>query len=234
MKKTSVLVRARHAATWIAGPLGAAFLMGLLLGGCQSPSPYASFRSWVVRQSETPPYAADYDLLYFYPKLTAWHEHANATNTFLTVEARLKPFGFAGEATARDYRQPRIFAPYVSPKADLTARDVRDAIRFYLDNYHDEGRLYVIVAEGESAAPVRDAVVRDLGWFGVIDRRNGYLASFFPPEGTTLDMEDLALFLKRLVKVGRIEQDRRRPLPADVEGISATTLEAWHGHGRRE
>lgn len=207
----------------------------LVVSGCRSASPYESFRSWAVRQSETPPYAADYDLIYFYPRLSNWHEHANATNTFLTVESRMRPFGFAAGATVRDYRQPRIFAPYVSPGEDVTSGDVREAIGYYLDNYHDDGRLYAIVAEGESAKPVRSAVESELGWCGDIDREDGYLAAFFTPEdGRELDMEELSLFLKRLVKSARLTQDWRRPVPPDVEGISETTLEAWHGHERHD
>ena len=235
MRMIAFLARARHDAAWIAGSLGVASLVGLLLCGCQSLSPYDAHRSWVVRQSETPPYAADYDLIYFYPRLSNWHEHANATNTFLTVESRMRAFGFAAGATVRDYRQPRIFAPYVTPGEDVTSGDVREAIRHYLDNYHDDGRLYAIVAEGESARPVRDAVESGLGWRGGIDREDGYLAAFFTPgDGRELDMDELALFLKRLVKSARLTRDWRRPVPPDVEGISETTMEAWHGHGRSE
>ena len=218
--------------------LGALSLMlvALLLAvaGCRSPSPYESFRSWAVRQSETPPYAADYDLLYFYPQLSDWHEYVNATNIFLTVESRMRPFGFAGEAMARDYRQPRIFAPYVNPGEKVSAGDVREAIRFFLETYHEEGRLYAIIAEGDSVKPVRAAVEDELRWYGDIDHKDGYLASFFQPEGKELDMAELSLFLKRLVKSARLTMDWRRPVPPDVEGISETTLEAWHEHERHD
>lgn len=226
MKMTSISARACHDAAWIAGSLGGVFLMGLLLAGCRSSSPYEGHRSWVVCQSATPPYAADYDLLYFYPRLLDWHAHANATNIFLMVEARLKPFGFTREARVRDYRLPRLFAPYVSPAA--TAADVREAIRRYLETSHEPGRLYAIVAEGESVPAVREVVAKGRGWFGDLDREDGYFAAFFAPEGRALDMEELSVFLKRLVKSARLTHDWRRPVPADVAGISEGTLEAWH------
>ena len=227
MKMTSVLARARHDATWIAGSLGAVFLVGLLLCGCQSPSPYDGHRSWAVRQSETPPYAADYDLLYFYPQITDWRTHAGGTNAFMATYARLRPFGLAD--AVRDWRQPRVFAPYVTP--ETATGDIREAIRFYLETYHEPGRLYAIVAEGESAAPARAVVEDELGWCGRLDREDGFFASFFVPEAGSVDTDDLARFLRRLVRRVRLGRDWRRTVPADVEGIPENVLEAWHERG---
>ena len=109
-----------------------------------------------------------------------------------------------------------------------TAADVREAIRRYLETSHEPGRLYAIVAEGESVPAVREVVAKGRGWFGDLDREDGYFAAFFAPEGRALDMEELSVFLKRLVKSARLTHDWRRPVPADVAGISEGTLEAWH------
>lgn len=227
MKMTSIPARACPDAARFAGALGGAFLVGLLLCGCQSPSPYEGHRSWAVRQSETPPYAADYDLLYFYPQITDWRTHAGGTNACAAAYAHLKPFGLSD--AVRDWRQPRIFAPYVTP--ETAAADIREAIRFYLETYHEPGRLYAIVAEGESAAPARAVVEDELGWCGRLDREDGFFASFFVPEAGAVDTEDLARFLRRLVRRVRLGRDWRRTVPADVAGIPESVLEAWHERG---
>lgn len=210
---------------------GRAFLFAalalLLAGGCRSASPYASFRSWAVRQSETPPYAADYDLLYFYPQLRDWHADAGATNVVATTQARLAAFGLADET--RDYRQPRVFAPYVGP--GTAAEDVREAIRFYLDTYHEEGRLYAIVAEGANAAVARAVVEDEVGWCGALDAEDGFVASFFAPDGGLLDTAELSAFLRRVVRSVRLGRVWRRKVPVDVAGVSERTLEAWRERG---
>ncbi len=221
---------------------------GALLAGCSSPSPYQGHRSWAVNQSATPPYAADYDLLYFYPATCDWRTAAGETNIAAVVDARLRAFGYAGEALERDYRHPRLFAPYFGPEAPR--EDVAMALEYYLDNFHESGRMFAVVAEGWCVDVVRSVLEEELGAFGSVDRDDGYLAAFFcadagavetgeldvfhpmnAPNGHTcgaMDMDALDSFLRRFVTRYRLSHDWERRLPVDTANIPENILEAWH------
>lgn len=199
--------------------------------GCSSPSPYKPIESWAVRQNDIPQYATSYDILYFYPELKDWRIGRNAAEISDVARERLRPFCTERIGTAAPDRKARLFIPFLH--ADTVEEDVREAITYYYENYHDKGRPFVLLAEGESVPAVSNAVESLQGWFGILKIKKGYLAHFLFPENCTNDLAEVQLLASRLVRMRAYEMEWDRASPMNTNSIPADVTEALYGIDKR-
>lgn len=199
--------------------------------GCSSPSPYKPIESWAIRQNDIPQYATSYDILYFYPELKDWRIGRNAAEISDVARERLRPFCTERIGTAAPDRKARLFIPFLH--ADTVEEDVREAVTYYYENYHDKGRPFVLLAEGESVPAVSNAVESLQGWFGILKLKKGYLAHFLFPENCTNDLAEVQLLASRLVRMRAYEMEWNRVSPMNTNSIPADVIEALYGIDKR-
>ena len=167
-----------------------------MLAGCGTPSPYSYVKNWVIRANAVPSYFAEYDVIFIYPRisrsadrlpdlppdrvtLSFVHDYA----AFVTEEA----FG----------KKARVFAPVIHRTEDsvfarLLAEGTDDwmetearpsidetveAIRFYLENYHEERRPYILLGHDQGSILVYEAVKR---LEGTVRPDDGCVAVYLP------------------------------------------------------
>lgn len=111
--------------------IGAA--LALLIVGCNSARPYYNIDNWYVRQNAVPQYFARYDVFYLHPEFYVGMVQSISNHDY-TVKYTSDLFG----------KKVRIFAPLCRK-----AEDAEEALEWYLDNYHDSGRPFVFIGEGE-------------------------------------------------------------------------------------
>lgn len=159
-----------------------AFVLALL-AGCLTPrSPYFHVENWVVRQNAVPTYFAAYDVLFVAPG-----EEPSATRRHGRVTAQTQAFG----------RGARVFAPVVraAPEAEAV-RETAEAVRFYLQTYHPEGRPYVLVGAGDAGARALAGALAELG--SAVSPDDGLVAAY-PPELSGAAAEAVAADARRRV-----------------------------------
>lgn len=120
-----------------------AIVIALAAAGCSSTDdPYFIKDHWYVRQNATPQYFATYDVFYMFPEMYDGGP-VSATNYDYIVKQTVDQFG----------KKVRVFAPLCHDEDE-----VEDALDWYLDNYHDRGRPFVFMGEGEGGKYLRDLV----------------------------------------------------------------------------
>lgn len=211
--------------------LVAGSLLLALWTGCSSPSPYKPIESWAVRQNDIPQYATSYDILYFYPELKDWRIGRNAAEISDSSRERLLSFCKERIGTAAPDRKARLFIPFLH--RDTATNDVREAVEYYYENYHDKGRPFILLAEGESVGAVSNAVESLQGWFGILKLKNGYLAHFLFPENCTNDLAEVQLLASRLVRMRAYEMEWDREAPMNTNGIPIEVVESLYGLDKR-
>lgn len=211
--------------------LVAGSLILALWTGCSSPSPYKPIESWAVRQNDIPQYATSYDILYFYPELRDWRVGRAAAEISDSARERLLPFCKERIGTAAPDRKARVFVPFLH--AETAEDDVCEAIKYYYENYHDKGRPFVLLAEGESVNAASNAIESLQGWFGILKLRNGYLAHFLFPEVDTNDLSDVQLLASRLVRMRSYELEWDRRSPMNTNNIPTEVVDALRGLDER-
>lgn len=141
-----------------------ALVLGLLAGCSTPPSPYSHVENWVVRQNAVPTYFAAYDVIFVAPGT-----EPSATRRYGRVTAQTQSFG----------RGARVFAPLVRAVTEAeSVRETAEAIRFYLETYHPEGRPYVFVGAGESGARALAGALEELGT--TVSPDAGFVAAYPP------------------------------------------------------
>ena len=159
---------------------GCAALVAALVAGCSTPpSPYCSVENWVIRQNAVPSYFAAYDVIYVYPALARSADRRSDASADWSPAALSKLHDFISTRTEKAFgRKVRVFAPIIHRTGDEAAvRETQEAIRFYLENYHQPERPYVLVAHPSGA----DCLYAALESFdGLVSPRGGFVAAYLP------------------------------------------------------
>ena len=139
-----------------------AALAVFILGGCSSTSPYDYGTNWLIRENDVPQYHSKFDLFYI-GKAPAGYGDTHDIQFNWTKTHTNDIFG----------RGVRVFAPEIQ-KPDV--ENVSDALEYYLENFHEPGHPFVLLAEGK-AADLLYAAMRNVSGLTV---KNGFIAAYLP------------------------------------------------------
>ena len=154
------------------------FVVAVAASGCSSVRvPYGHIENWIIRQNAVPCYFADYDVIYIWPTIERSAVRDSDVNfDKKAVSARRDLVSFM--TTDALGNKARVFAPIVHEmNRDLYAsleeaglddwsetdaapsiEEVVEAIRFYLETYHPDGRPYVLVGHGQGSMMIYEAL----------------------------------------------------------------------------
>ena len=133
----------------------------LLIGGCAT-SPYEYGDNWLIRENDIPQFYSKFDLFYI-GKAPASYGDTHDIQFNWTKTHTNDVFG----------RGVRVFAPKIqTPDVD----NVAEALEFFLDNFHDNGHPFVLLAEGQAADLLYQAMQKVSG----ITVKNGFIAAYLP------------------------------------------------------
>ena len=134
----------------------------LLLGGCATASPYEYGHNWLLRENDIPQYYSKFDLFYI-GKAPAGYGDTHDIQFNWTKTHTNDIFG----------RGIRVFAPEIQ---NPDVKNVAGALKFYLDNFHEPGHPFVLLAEGKAADLLYAAMQKTSG----ITVKNGFIAAYLP------------------------------------------------------
>ncbi len=130
--------------------------------GCASTSPYDYGTNWLIRENDIPQYYSKFDLFYI-GKAPKGYGNTHDIQFNWTKTHTNDIFG----------RGVRVFAPEID---ELNVENVSEALEYYLDNFHEAGHPFVLLAEG-SAADLLYAAMRKVSGITV---KNGFIAAYLP------------------------------------------------------
>ena len=134
----------------------------LFLAGCSTASPFDYGSNWLIRENDIPQYYSKFDLFYV-GKAPAEYGDTHDIQFNWTKTHTNDIFG----------RGVRVFAPEISaPDVD----NVSAALEYYLENFHENGHPFVLLAEGDSADLLYAAMRKVDG----ITVKNGFIAAYLP------------------------------------------------------
>ena len=139
--------------------LAAAFTV-LSFCGCQSPYDYAD--NWLIRENDIPQYYSKFDLFYI-GKAPAGYGDTHDVQFNWTKTHTNDIFG----------RGVRVFAPKIK---NPDTKNVAEALQYYLNNFHESGHPFVLLAEGKAADLLYAAMQKSYG----LTVRNGFIAAYLP------------------------------------------------------
>lgn len=170
----------------------------LIAAGCSGIPFYENPANWVIRESATPPYAADFDMFFMYPsqvKKTAgetynWMHKNHFEDTFRYVKTHssdqvqqtarsFSPFvpqlGFDRYMELLKARQanPAKFDYSRSPLAPAVKHTVM-ALEYYLKHYNPDARPFVLVGQGQGALILYEAMKE----CSKVKPKNGFVAAY--------------------------------------------------------
>ena len=132
-----------------------------LISGCKT-SPYEYGTNWLIRENDIPKYYSKFDLFYI-GKAPAGYGDTHDIQFNWTKTHTNDIFG----------RGVRVFAPEIHAPS---VENVREALEFYLDNFHKEGHPFILLAEGKAA----DLLYKVMQKTGGITAKNGFVAAYLP------------------------------------------------------
>ena len=133
-----------------------------LIGGCSSGSPFEYGTNWLIRENDIPQYYSKFDLFYI-GKAPAGYGDSHDIQFNWTKTHTNDIFG----------RGVRVFAPEI-PVPDVN--NVREALEYYLENFHKEGHPFVLLAEGKDADLLYEAMKK----VSSLTVKNGFIAAYLP------------------------------------------------------
>lgn len=139
----------------------AAAVVILTLAGCAS-SPYDYGTNWLIRENDVPQYHSRFDLFYI-GKAPAGYGDTHDIQFNWTKTHTNDIFG----------RGVRVFAPEIQ---NPNVRNVSEALDYYLDNFHEPGHPFVLLAEGKAADLLYAAMKKVSG----LTVKNGFIAAYLP------------------------------------------------------
>lgn len=170
----------------------------LFISGCRSTPPYAHYSNWALRQNAVPRYFAEYDLIYLYPTLLRdgegshmnWAkdgiaERIHSYAHFQTVKLfgnKVRVFSpMVHQLNHADYQKfladpPRSRRDLLKSPLGPAIRDTVEALEFYLDNYHKDGRPFVLYGQGQGARLLYEAMRQ----CKAVTPGNGFVAAYLP------------------------------------------------------
>lgn len=134
----------------------------LLFCGCSSLSPYDYADNWLIRENDIPQYYSQFDLFYI-GKAPAGYGDTHEIQFNWTKTHTNDIFG----------RGVRVFAPKINTP---TAENLSAALQYYLDNFHQPGHPFVLLAEGKAADLLYAAMQKTDG----LTTQNGFIAAYLP------------------------------------------------------
>ena len=142
--------------------LSAAIAAVVLISGCSSTSPYEYGTNWLIRENDIPQYYSKFDLFYI-GKAPAGYGDTHEIQFNWTKTHTNDIFG----------RGVRVFAPEIQ---NPDVQNITDALKFYLENFHEPGHPFVLLAEGKAADLLYQAMQKVSG----ITVKNGFIAAYLP------------------------------------------------------
>ena len=134
----------------------------IVLAGCSLSSPYDYGTNWLIRENDIPQYYSKFDLFYI-GKAPAGYGDTHDIQFNWTKTHTNDIFG----------RGVRVFAPEIqNPDVD----NVTEALEYYLDNFHESGHPFVLLAEGKAA----DLLYTAMQKVGGLTVKNGFIAAYLP------------------------------------------------------
>ena len=130
--------------------------------GCTAISPYEYGTNWLIRENDIPQYYAKFDLFYI-GKAPAGYGDTHDIQFNWTKTHTNDIFG----------RGVRVFAPEIQ---NPDVKKIADALQYYLENFHEEGHPFVLLAEGKAADLLYSAMQEVDG----LTVENGFIAAYLP------------------------------------------------------
>ena len=134
----------------------------LIFSGCFSGSPYDYGSNWLIRENDIPQYYSKFDLFYI-GKAPAGYGDSHDIQFNWTKTHTNDIFG----------RGVRVFSPEIQTP---DVENVTEALKYYLDNFHQPGHPFVLLAEGKAA----DLLYKAMRKTGGINVKNGFIAAYLP------------------------------------------------------
>ena len=130
--------------------------------GCFSASPYDYGTNWLIRENDVPQYHARFDLFYIGKAPDGYGDTHDIQFNWTKTHTN-DIFG----------NGVRVFVPEI---ATPDIENVTETLEYYLDNFHEPGQPFVLLAEGK-AADLLYAAMQKVGGLTV---RNGFIAAYLP------------------------------------------------------
>jgi len=130
--------------------------------GCFSTSPYDYGTNWLIRENDVPQYHSKFDLFYIGKAPADYGD----THDIQFNWAKTHTNDIFGSGV-------RVFAPEI-PTPDI--QNVTDALEYYLENFHESGHPFVLLAEGKAADLLYAAMKKVSG----LTVKNGFIAAYLP------------------------------------------------------
>ena len=130
--------------------------------GCSSTSPYDYGSNWLIRENDIPQYYSQFDLFYIGKAPDGYGDTHDIQFNWTKTHTN-DIFG----------RGVRVFAPEI---ASPDESNVTDALEYYLENFHEDGHPFVLLAEGKGADLLYAAMKKVSG----LTVKNGFIAAYLP------------------------------------------------------
>ena len=137
-----------------------AAILVLTLAGCASPYDYGT--NWLIRENDIPQYYSKFDLFYIGKAPDGYGDTHDIQFNWTKTHTN-DIFG----------RGVRVFAPEIQKPS---IKNVTAALEYYLDNFHEPGHPFVLLAEGKAADLLYEAMQNVSG----MTVRNGFIAAYLP------------------------------------------------------
>ena len=134
----------------------------LSFAGCSSTSPYSYGNNWLIRENDVPQYHSKFDLFYI-GKAPAGYGDTHDIQFNWSKTHTNDIFGSG----------VRVFVPEISSP---DVNNVTAALEYYLDNFHEKGHPFVLLAEGRAADLLYAAMKKVSG----LTVKNGFIAAYLP------------------------------------------------------
>ncbi len=131
-----------------------------IMAGCSSPYDYGT--NWLIRENDVPQYHSRFDLFYI-GKAPAGYGDTHDIQFNWTKTHTNDIFG----------NGVRVFAPEIQ---NPDVKNVSAALKYYLDNFHESGHPFVLLAEGKAADLLYAAMKKVSG----LTVKNGFIAAYLP------------------------------------------------------
>ena len=129
---------------------------------CSSVSPYDYGTNWLIRENDIPQYYSRFDLFYI----------GKAPGSY--GDSHDIEFNWAKTHTNDIFgRGVRVFSPEIR---EMNEENVREALEYYLEKFHEEGHPFVLLAEGREADLLYKAMQKVSG----LTVKNGFIAAYLP------------------------------------------------------
>ena len=133
-----------------------------IVAGCSSASPYDYGTNWLIRENDVPQYHSKFDLFYIGKAPDGYGDTHDIQFNWTKTHTN-DIFG----------RGVRVFAPEI---AVPDVNNVTGALKYYLENFHEKGHPFVLLAEENAGDLLYEAMKKVSG----LTVKNGFVAAYLP------------------------------------------------------